>query len=40
MFQYTRLFGTARVPTVDGCRMDSVTSSKHIVVMRRGQIYW
>ncbi|UZJ56481.1 hypothetical protein CBS101457_005801 [Exobasidium rhododendri] len=40
MFQYTRLFGTARIPTPDGCRMESATSSKHVVVMRRGQMYW
>lgn len=40
MFQYTRLFGTSRIPTEEGCRMETSTSSKHVVVMRRGQIYW
>ncbi|CAO1613709.1 unnamed protein product [Parajaminaea phylloscopi] len=40
MFQYTRLFGTARIPTANGCRMDSCPDSRHIVVMRRGQLYW
>lgn len=40
MYQYTRLFGTSRVPTPNGCRMDSSPDSRHIVVMRRGQIYW
>lgn len=40
MFQYTRLFGTSRIPTLDGCRMETSTTSRHIVVMRRGQFYW
>lgn len=40
MFQYTRLFGSSRVPTEDGCRMESSPSSRHVVVMRRGQFYW
>jgi carnitine O-acetyltransferase len=40
MFQYTRLFGTSRIPTEDGCQMSSTPNSRHIVVMRRGQIYW
>lgn len=40
MFQYTRLFGTSRIPTPEGCRMESATNSKHIVVMRQGQMYW
>lgn len=37
MDQYTRLFGTARVPTSRGCRMDVSEGSRHIVIIRRGQ---
>ena len=37
MDQYTRLFGTARIPTDRGCRMDVHGESRHIVVIRRGQ---
>ncbi|THH28350.1 hypothetical protein EUX98_g5849 [Antrodiella citrinella] len=40
MDQYTRLFGTARVPTDRGCRMEVHGESRHIVVLRRGQFYW
>ncbi|KAH9932526.1 acyltransferase ChoActase/COT/CPT [Fomitopsis serialis] len=40
MDQYTRLFGTARIPTDRGCRMEMHTDSRHIVVLRRGQFYW
>ncbi|KDN53214.1 hypothetical protein K437DRAFT_253229 [Tilletiaria anomala UBC 951] len=40
MYQYTRLFGTARIPTAQGCRMVSAVESRHIVVFRRGQMYW
>lgn len=40
MFQYTRLFGTSRIPTVDGCQMSTTPDSRHVVVMRRGQFYW
>ena len=40
MFQFTRLFATSRVPTANGCRMEVSPDSRHIVVMRRGQIYW
>jgi len=40
MFQYTRLFGTARIPTDNGCRIQSDPESRHIVVMRRGEFYW
>ncbi|SAM81102.1 related to carnitine acetyl transferase FacC [Ustilago bromivora] len=40
MFQYTRLFATSRIPTANGCRMQVEPESRHIVVMRRGQIYW
>ncbi|KAL7414063.1 acyltransferase ChoActase/COT/CPT [Mrakia frigida] len=40
MDQYSRLFGTTRVPTHRGCRMELHEESKHIVVIRRGQFYW
>ncbi|KAK7692110.1 hypothetical protein QCA50_003729 [Cerrena zonata] len=40
MDQYTRLFGTARIPTERGCRMEVHPDSRHLVVLRRGQFYW
>lgn len=40
MYQYSRLFGTARVPTEAGCRIEQDPDSKHIVVMCHGQFYW
>ncbi|KAJ7490953.1 acyltransferase ChoActase/COT/CPT [Mycena latifolia] len=40
MDQYSRLFGTARIPTERGCKMRVNPDSRHIVVMRRGQFYW
>ena len=40
MFQYSRMFGTARVPTDSGCIIGQDSDSKHIVVMCRGQFYW
>lgn len=40
MYQYSRLFGTSRIPTPQGCRMQSNPEARHIAVMRRGQIYW
>ncbi|PCH35943.1 acyltransferase ChoActase/COT/CPT [Wolfiporia cocos MD-104 SS10] len=40
MDQYTRLFGTARIPTEKGCQMEVHLDSRHIVVLRRGQFYW
>ncbi|GJJ11727.1 hypothetical protein Clacol_005965 [Clathrus columnatus] len=40
MSQYERLFGTARVPTDHGCRMDIDEKSRHIVILRRGQFYY
>ncbi|KAI6114103.1 carnitine acetyl transferase [Pisolithus sp. B1] len=40
MDQYTRLFGTARIPTDMGCRMVINEEAHHIVVLRRGQFYW
>ncbi|KAK9461609.1 Choline/Carnitine o-acyltransferase-domain-containing protein [Lipomyces oligophaga] len=40
MYQYSRIFGTARISTQTGCVMQSDYSSKHIVVMARSQFYW
>ncbi|EFP74595.1 hypothetical protein PGT21_028718 [Puccinia graminis f. sp. tritici] len=39
MHQYMKLFGSARIPTREGCRMKTFGDSKHVVVMRRGQFY-
>ena len=40
MYQYTRLFGTARVPTENGCQIAQDSGAKHIVVLCKGQFYW
>ncbi|KAK5937978.1 carnitine O-acetyltransferase yat1 [Knufia obscura] len=40
MYQYSRMFGTARVPTDNGCIIGQDSDSKHVVVMCRGQFYW
>lgn len=40
MYQFSRLFGTARVPTDAGCQIEQDPESKHIVVMCHGQLYW
>ncbi|KAL3708025.1 carnitine O-acetyltransferase yat1 [Talaromyces marneffei ATCC 18224] len=40
MYQYSRLFGTARVPTENGCIIGQNAAAKHIVVLCRGQFYW
>lgn len=40
MYQYSRMFGTARVPTENGCIIGQDSDSKHVVVMCRGQFYW
>ncbi|CAJ0545672.1 Ff.00g091450.m01.CDS01 [Fusarium sp. VM40] len=40
MYQFSRLFGTARVPTEEGCQIEQDPESKHIVVMCHGQFYW
>ncbi|BDD61437.1 hypothetical protein MPDQ_001167 [Monascus purpureus] len=40
MSQYSRLFGTARVPTENGCFIRHDPTAKHIVVLCRGQFYW
>ncbi len=36
MYQYSRLFGTARVPTDAGCQIEQDPESKHIVIMCHG----
>lgn len=40
MYQFSRLFGTARVPTEAGCQIEQDPDSKHVVVMCHGQMYW
>ncbi|KAL9099886.1 MAG: hypothetical protein Q9163_004678 [Psora crenata] len=40
MYQYSRMFGTARVPTPNGCQIAQDSGSKHIVVLCKGQFYW
>ncbi|KAH8593353.1 carnitine acetyl transferase-like protein [Bisporella sp. PMI_857] len=40
MYQYSRLFGTARIPTDNGCHIGQDPESKHIVVLCHGQFYW
>lgn len=40
MYQYSRLFGTARIPTENGCQIGQDPDSQHIVVMCHGQFYW
>jgi len=40
MYQYSRLFGTARVPTDSGCQIEQDPESKHIIIMCHGQFYW
>lgn len=40
MYQYSRLFGTARVPTENGCQIAQDSGAKHMVVLCKGQMYW
>lgn len=40
MYQYSRLFGTSRVPTEHGCQIEQDAESKHLVVLCHGQFYW
>lgn len=40
MYQYSRMFGTARVPTDNGCVIGQDPTAKHMVVLCRGQFYW
>ena len=34
------MFGTARIPTDNGCQIGQDPAAKHIVVLCRGQFYW
>ncbi|KAI4184529.1 MAG: hypothetical protein L6R41_004680 [Letrouitia leprolyta] len=40
MYQYSRLFGTARIPTENGCQIAQDSGSRHIVILCKGQFYW
>jgi carnitine O-acetyltransferase len=40
MSQYARIFGTARVPTENGCQILADQTSRHMVVMCHSQFYW
>ncbi|EDK40623.2 hypothetical protein PGUG_04721 [Meyerozyma guilliermondii ATCC 6260] len=40
MYQYSKLFGASRIPTTDGCMMQTDPKSNHIVVMSKSQFYW
>ena len=40
MYQYSRMFGTARVPTENGCQIGQDVGAKHLMVLCRGQFYW
>lgn len=40
MYQYSKLFGASRIPTDDGCMMQTDPDSNHIVVMSKSQFYW
>lgn len=40
MYQYSRMFGTARIPTDNGCQIAQDSQAKHLVVLCRGQFYW
>ena len=40
MYQYSRLFGTARVPTENGCHIGQDEGARHVVVLCKGQFYW
>jgi len=40
MYQYSRLFGTARIPTENGCQIGQDPDAKHLVVLCHGQFYW
>ncbi|KAL8679984.1 MAG: hypothetical protein Q9186_003800 [Xanthomendoza sp. 1 TL-2023] len=40
MYQYSRLFSTARIPTESGCQIAQDSGSHHIVILCKGQFYW
>lgn len=40
MYQYSRLFGAARVPAENGCHIGQHDNTTHVVVLCKGQFYW
>ncbi|KAI9831085.1 MAG: hypothetical protein M1826_003983 [Phylliscum demangeonii] len=40
MYQYSRIFGTSRIPTAHGCVIGQDAQAQHLVVLCRGQFYW
>merc|ERR1711981_643884 len=40
MYQFSRMFGTARIPTDNGCQIGQDPDAKHVVVICHGQFYW
>lgn len=40
MDQYLRLFGSSRIPTNNGCVLQTDKYSKHIIVLVNSQFYW
>lgn len=40
MYQYLKLFGAARIPSEDGCVMQTDPQLNHIVVISKSQFYW
>ncbi|KAK6201683.1 mitochondrial carnitine acetyltransferase [Scheffersomyces amazonensis] len=40
MYQYSKLFGASRIPTHNGCIMQTDSNSNHIVVLSKSQFYW
>ncbi|AWU74178.1 hypothetical protein CAS74_004153 [Pichia kudriavzevii] len=40
MDQYLRLFGSARIPTQNGCVLQTDRNSRHMVVIVNSQFYW
>ncbi|CCG80555.1 Carnitine acetyl transferase [Taphrina deformans PYCC 5710] len=40
MYQYSRLFGTSRIATDSGCKMQTNLTARHIAVLCRSQFYW
>lgn len=39
-YQFSRIFGTSRIPTSTGCVMETDVASNHILVLCRSQFYW
>lgn len=40
MDQYPKLFGSARIPSLTGCILQTDPSSRHVVVLSKSQFYW